>query len=310
MGRIVANVAAFVLIAASIGFNIWRYPTVWNMVGDTARLPKNAEAAKPAPDPKASAASQPDSSKAPTASIQTAPAETSDDTSYRTSDDTSYDSSYDPTHNGLRSPGEDSGLYDSYNYEETSDEDESSPGDEQSADADSIQDVTEPPKENKKKRKKPRKKPKRPAGGKSQEPSRENAASQDSTESPDKDSGDNDHDENDSQWKTSSDDADRESEATDEPCGSQADSSDYGGRDNQGLADQSNRPHSVHDDRQMAHADHGRIDIPRLPPERQTEEADLIRLPSIDHEAPVTEAGFPHQLPSGVAPIYPNTGME
>ena len=38
MPRIAANIAAFVLIATSIGLNVWRYPAVWEMVGGTPHL--------------------------------------------------------------------------------------------------------------------------------------------------------------------------------------------------------------------------------------------------------------------------------
>ncbi len=43
MPRIAASVGALVLIVFSIGFNISRYPKVWEMVGATSHLPQSAE---------------------------------------------------------------------------------------------------------------------------------------------------------------------------------------------------------------------------------------------------------------------------
>jgi hypothetical protein len=47
MVRISANIAAFALIALSIGFNMWRYPAVWDMVGGSPCLSLASESAQP-----------------------------------------------------------------------------------------------------------------------------------------------------------------------------------------------------------------------------------------------------------------------
>jgi len=47
MPRIVANVAVFVLIATSIGLNMWRYPAVWEMVGGSPYLSQAGQSGQP-----------------------------------------------------------------------------------------------------------------------------------------------------------------------------------------------------------------------------------------------------------------------
>ncbi len=65
MVRISANIAAFALIALSIGFNMWRYPAVWDMVGGSPGLSLASESAQP----EGTAESKP--SAAPTVALQT-----------------------------------------------------------------------------------------------------------------------------------------------------------------------------------------------------------------------------------------------
>ncbi len=64
MAKISANVAAFALIALSIGFNIWRYPVVWDMV---ARSPCLSQSNQSAPS---AAMTEPNKSTAPTVALQ------------------------------------------------------------------------------------------------------------------------------------------------------------------------------------------------------------------------------------------------
>jgi hypothetical protein len=66
MGKIAANIAAVALIAASIGFNTWRYPTVWRMVGNPARL---SQTAQPATQQQSPGPAQSEPSGTPTMSI-------------------------------------------------------------------------------------------------------------------------------------------------------------------------------------------------------------------------------------------------
>jgi len=47
MARIAANVAAFVLIATSIGLNMWRYPAVWEMIGGAPYLSQADQSEQP-----------------------------------------------------------------------------------------------------------------------------------------------------------------------------------------------------------------------------------------------------------------------
>lgn len=65
MARISANIAAFVLIALSIGFNMWQYPAVWDMVGGSPCLSLASESVQP------EAMAKPKPSSAPTAALQT-----------------------------------------------------------------------------------------------------------------------------------------------------------------------------------------------------------------------------------------------
>ena len=48
MVRILANVAAVVLIVLSIGLNTWRYPAVWEMAGGPGKVAQPDQAAPPA----------------------------------------------------------------------------------------------------------------------------------------------------------------------------------------------------------------------------------------------------------------------
>ncbi len=66
MVRISANIAAFALIALSIGFNMWRYPAVWDMVGGSPCISLANESAQP------EATAQPKPSAAPTVALQAA----------------------------------------------------------------------------------------------------------------------------------------------------------------------------------------------------------------------------------------------
>ena len=64
MAKLSANVAAFALIALSIGFNMWRYPVVWDMVGGSPCLSQSNQS-----EP-STAMTKPNKSAVPTVALQ------------------------------------------------------------------------------------------------------------------------------------------------------------------------------------------------------------------------------------------------
>lgn len=70
MPRIAASVGVFVLIVFSIGFNMVRYPAVWEMVDGSSHLPQLSESSRPEAAPEPASAPQPEVAVRPTVSWQ------------------------------------------------------------------------------------------------------------------------------------------------------------------------------------------------------------------------------------------------
>ncbi len=73
MPRIAAAAGVLTLIVFSIGFNIARYPTVWDMVDPMSHLPQPAKSAPSIAMAESSADAQPEAAVQPTASWQPTP---------------------------------------------------------------------------------------------------------------------------------------------------------------------------------------------------------------------------------------------
>ena len=85
MAKILANVAGFALIASSIGFNIWRYPVVWDMVGGSPCLSQANQSERSV------AMTEPKKSAAPTVALQAAYPRWREEKQYQLAEDLAAD---------------------------------------------------------------------------------------------------------------------------------------------------------------------------------------------------------------------------